>query len=124
MPPTPLTAAVLPAFVPPDGPPSVLAMLRHGLSDPAAIIPAAIYHQFSVKLPGRWSPLVVAEPETVRRILLDQGEAFGRTRSCGGCCAVPGDAASPPPKAPTGRPNAAPPRLPFGPTPWKPRPPS
>jgi cytochrome P450 len=55
-------------------------MLRHAIADPAQVIPASIYDEWSYALPGPRSPLVVAEPEAVRAILLDQGDTFGRNR--------------------------------------------
>ncbi|MDH7973432.1 cytochrome P450 [Sphingomonas sp. AR_OL41] len=69
-----------PFFVSPDRPPSAWAMLRHAISDPAAVIPASIYEHWAIKLPGPVSPVVITHPDDVRRVLLDKGELFGRNR--------------------------------------------
>ncbi len=69
-----------PFFVSPHRPPSAWAMLRHAISDPAAVIPASIYERWAIKLPGPVSPVVITHPDDVRRVLLDKGELFGRNR--------------------------------------------
>ncbi len=60
--------------------PSFLKSLKSILSDPAAVIPAAIFEEWAVKLPGPGFPLVVAHPEDVRNVLVDKDGAFGRDR--------------------------------------------
>ncbi len=55
-------------------------MLRHAVSDPASVIPQAIYHEWVVNLPLPGTPVVFAHPEDVRAILLDKDEVFGRNR--------------------------------------------
>lgn len=76
----PESPSSVPAFASPATAPSVFAMLRHAIADPARAIPASIYDAWSYALPGPRSPLLIAEPEAVRAILLDQGETFGRNR--------------------------------------------
>lgn len=60
--------------------PSIRAMLRQGVGDPAAVIPAAILDQPAVQLPGPGAPLVIAAPDLVRQVLNDRGENFSRDR--------------------------------------------
>lgn len=60
--------------------PSFLASLKSIVSDPAAVIPAAIYHEWAVKLTGPRFPLVIAHPEDVRAVLVDKDGAFARDR--------------------------------------------
>lgn len=60
--------------------PSALTMLRRSISDPASVIPACIYDDWALKLPGPLSPVVVAHPDDVRNILIDKGDTFGRNR--------------------------------------------
>jgi cytochrome P450 len=60
--------------------PSIWAMLRQGVDDPAAVFPAAILDQPAVQLPGPGAPLVVAAPDLVRQVLNDRGENFTRDR--------------------------------------------
>lgn len=69
-----------PRYRSPTRPPSFAAALRHMLSDPGAVIPDTIYHDWAVKLPGPGFPLVLAHPASVRDVLLDKGETFGRER--------------------------------------------
>ncbi len=69
-----------PAYASPAKPPSLLSLLRHAMSDPASVIPAAIYHEWALKLPAPGAPVVVAHPDDVRRVLLDKGDVFGRNR--------------------------------------------
>jgi cytochrome P450 len=69
-----------PFYTSPVKMPSMLAMLRYAPSDPAAVIPVAIYDEWSLKLPGPKSPVVIAHPDDVRRVLLDKGDQFGRNR--------------------------------------------
>jgi hypothetical protein len=59
--------------------PSLGALLRRGLSDPASTIPSSVYHVRALKL-SRAGPIVVSHPEAVRAVLLDKGETFGRNR--------------------------------------------
>jgi cytochrome P450 len=74
-------AQVTPPFYrSPARPVPFLAALPRVLSDPASIIPATIYDEWAVKLPGPLFPLVVAHPERVREVLLDDGTRFGRNR--------------------------------------------
>jgi cytochrome P450 len=63
---------------PPD-PPSLAALLRRGISDPASTIPASVYELRALRL-SRAGPLVVAHPDSVRAVLLDKGDTFGRNR--------------------------------------------
>jgi len=60
--------------------PSIWAMLREGVDDPAAVFPAAILDQPAIQLPGPGAPLVVAAPDLVRQVLNDRGENFTRDR--------------------------------------------
>ncbi len=60
--------------------PSLADMLRHGVSDPAAVIPAAILEQPCVQLPGPGAPLVVADPELAREVLNDRHGHYARDR--------------------------------------------
>ncbi len=55
-------------------------MLRHGYSDPAAVIPDTIYTKWAVSLAGPMPPLAISHPDDVRRVLQDKGEYFGRNR--------------------------------------------
>ncbi|MEG3174918.1 cytochrome P450 [Sphingomonas sp. RB3P16] len=57
-----------------------MAMLRYAISDPARVIPASIFDDWSYALPGPRLPIVIAEPDAVRHVLLDTGETFGRNR--------------------------------------------
>ena len=75
-----VAAHVPPRYASPGRPPSMLAMLRRAMSDPASVIPAAIFDDWALKLPGPTSPVVIAHPDDVRRVLLDKGEEFGRNR--------------------------------------------
>ena len=59
----------------PDAP-SLWAMLRTGVSDPASVFPAAILEQPAVQLPGPGAPLLVADPELVREVLNDREGRF------------------------------------------------
>lgn len=59
---------------------SFLASLKSIMSDPAAVIPAAIYQDWAVRLAGPRFPLVVAHPEDVRSVLVDKDGAFARDR--------------------------------------------
>lgn len=61
-------------------PPSLLDMLRTGVSDVASVIPEAILHEPAVQLPGPGAPLVVSDPELVRLVLADKAELFERDR--------------------------------------------
>ena len=59
--------------------PSLAALLRRGIADPASTIPASVYEVRALKL-SRAGPIVVTQPEAVRSVLLDKGETFGRNR--------------------------------------------
>jgi cytochrome P450 len=50
-----------------------------GIADPAATIPASVYHARAIKL-SRAGPIVVTSPEAVRTVLRDKGDTFGRNR--------------------------------------------
>jgi cytochrome P450 len=63
---------------PPDSP-SLGALLKRGISDPASTIPSSVYHVRALKL-SRAGPIVVSHPDAVRAVLLDKGETFGRNR--------------------------------------------
>jgi cytochrome P450 len=56
--------------------PSLWAMLRTGVSDPASVFPAAILDQPAVQLPGLGAPLLVADPVLVREVLNDREGRF------------------------------------------------
>lgn len=71
---------VPPFYCSPPGPVSLWTMLRRSVSDPPSTIPATVYDQWVLKLPGPLSPVVVSHPDEVRRILIDKGETFGRNR--------------------------------------------
>lgn len=60
--------------------PSIWAMLRLGVGDPAAVIPAAILDQPAVQLPGPGAPLIVAAPDLAREVLGGRSEGFTRDR--------------------------------------------
>lgn len=67
-----------PFYRSPSTAPSMIASLRWIVSDPAAVIPATIYHQWAVKLAGPRFPLVVAHPDDVRAVLVDKDGSFAR----------------------------------------------
>ncbi len=69
-----------PFFMSPPTMPSALTMLRRAISDPASVIPACIYDDWALKLPGPRSPVIIAHPDDVRNILIDKGDTFGRNR--------------------------------------------
>lgn len=69
-----------PSYRSPSLAPSFLASLKSIVSDPAAVIPAAISHEWAVKLTGPRFPLVIAHPEDVRAVLVDKDGAFERDR--------------------------------------------
>ena len=58
----------------------MLAMMTRAITDPASVIPASIYDEWALKLPGPFSPIVISHPEDIRRVLLDKDENFGRNR--------------------------------------------
>lgn len=60
--------------------PSIWSMLREGVGNPAAVIPAAILDQPAVQLPGPGAPLVIAAPDLVREVLGGRNESFTRDR--------------------------------------------
>lgn len=68
-----------PFYQSPSGNPSFLKLLRRGISDPAATIPARVYKDRALLLSPA-GPLVVTHPDAVRTVLLDKGEVFGRNR--------------------------------------------
>lgn len=72
--------ALPPRYALPGKAPSLLSMMRHAMSDPAAVIPAAILHDWALKLPTPAGPVVIAHPDDVRAVMLDKGERFGRNR--------------------------------------------
>jgi cytochrome P450 len=59
--------------------PSFLGLVRRGISDAASTIPASVYETRALKL-SAVGPLVVTDPESVRAVLLDKGDTFGRNR--------------------------------------------
>jgi cytochrome P450 len=69
-----------PFFRSPSTAPSFLASLRSIVSDPAAVIPAPIYHDWAVKLAGPRFPLVITHPDDVRAVLVDKDGTFARDR--------------------------------------------
>lgn len=71
---------LLPAYSFRQGPPSLWAMFRDGISDVGSVIPDAILDQPAVQLPGPGAPLVVAAPELVRTVLNDRADHFTRDR--------------------------------------------
>ncbi len=56
--------------------PSLWAMLRTGVSDPASVFPASILEQPAVQLPGPGAPLLVADPDLIREVLNDRAGRF------------------------------------------------
>lgn len=69
-----------PFYRSPPAAPSFLASLKSIVSDPAAVIPATIYHEWAVKLAGPRFPLVIAHPDDVRAVLVDKDDVFARDR--------------------------------------------
>ena len=59
--------------------PSIAALLRRGVADPASTIPESVYDTRALKL-SPVGPIVVTRPEAVRTVLLDKSETFGRNR--------------------------------------------
>jgi cytochrome P450 len=68
-----------PFYQSPAHSPSLLELFSRGISDPASTIPASVYHERALKL-SRAGPLVVSHPDSVRTVLLDKGDTFGRNR--------------------------------------------
>lgn len=60
--------------------PSLWSMLREGVADAAAMVPAAIQTQPAIKLTGPGAPLVISDPDLVRQVLNDRADAFTRDR--------------------------------------------
>ena len=73
-------AAPLPRYHFRPAPPSLWEMARHGVSDTASVIPAAILSKPAIQLPGPGAPLVVADPGLVREVLNDRDGLFVRDR--------------------------------------------
>jgi cytochrome P450 len=69
-----------PFYNSPQNQASPWAMLTRAITDPASVIPAVIYQDWSVKLPMLMAPIVFAHPDDVRTVLLDKGDRFGRNR--------------------------------------------
>jgi cytochrome P450 len=69
-----------PFYKSPPSAPSFVKSLKSIMSDPAAVIPAAIFREWTLKLAGPRFPIVVAHPEDVRVVLVDKHGAFGRDR--------------------------------------------
>ncbi len=59
---------------------AMLTMLRQAMTDPASVIPATVYDDWALKLPGPSSPVIITHPDDVRHVLLDKGDVFGRNR--------------------------------------------
>ena len=74
----------LPRYIFRPDDPGLLEMARAGLSDVASVIPARILAEPAVQLPsprvGPRSPLVVADPDLARLVLVDKAGQFGRDR--------------------------------------------
>lgn len=72
----------LPRFDFRPDPPSLLTMMRSGVADFPGVIPAAILEQPAVQLAGArfGAPLVVADPDLIREVLVDRDERFTRDR--------------------------------------------
>ena len=69
-----------PFFRLPEAPIPLTTYLRGVVSDPASVIPDHIYDDWVVPPRISGGPLVITRPETVREILLDKGERFGRNK--------------------------------------------
>jgi cytochrome P450 len=68
-----------PFYSSPSDLPSIGALLKRGISDPASTIPSSVYQVRVLQL-SRAGPLVVSHPDAVRAVLLDKGETFGGNR--------------------------------------------
>ena len=62
----------------PSAPVPLKKYFRAMVSDPASVIPDSVYDDWVVGSRVPRAPLVITRPETVRKILLDKGETFGR----------------------------------------------
>lgn len=69
-----------PFFRLPEAPIPLTTYLRGVVSDPASVIPNNIYDEWVMPPRVSGGPLVITRPETVREILLDKGEQFGRNK--------------------------------------------
>ena len=74
------TDAPLPRYQFSEALPSLWAMARRGVSDPASVIPASILDELAVQLPGRGAPLVIADPALAREVLVNREAQFARDR--------------------------------------------
>lgn len=74
----------LPKFAFRDDGPTLFEMAARGVRDLASVIPAAVLRERSVQLPsppfGPRSPLVIADPDLARLVLVDKAGGFGRDR--------------------------------------------
>lgn len=66
-----------PFYRSPRQPPSGLALLRGSLADPASVIPASIYEEWALKLPGPGMPVVLSSRGRAAGPAR-QGDTFGR----------------------------------------------
>ena len=73
-------AAALPRYQLRPDPPSLWEMMRHGMSDSASTLPAAILTEPAFQLTGQamGTPLVVTDPELAREVLNDREDRFTR----------------------------------------------
>jgi cytochrome P450 len=67
-----------PFYQSPEQRPSLWKMARSAFADPASVIPARIYRDWSATLPGPIKTIAFSHPDDVRRVLIDKGETFGR----------------------------------------------
>lgn len=74
------TDAPLPRYQFSETLPSLWAMARRGVSDPASVIPASILDELAVQLPGPGAPLVIADPALAREVLVNREAQFTRDR--------------------------------------------
>lgn len=70
----------LPRFEMPAAMPSVWQLLRHGISDPASLVPAILLDEPVVRFPGPGAPLIIAEPTLARLVLNDRTGDFAREK--------------------------------------------
>lgn len=70
----------LPAYRFRDELPSLWTMLREGVGDAAAMVPASILAASAIKLTGPGAPLVVSDPDLIRQVLTAPDDTFTRDR--------------------------------------------
>ena len=69
----------LPIYRRPESPPSLRDMIAMTKGDPGVAMPASLYREWSHKLPTRWGPLIISQPEAIEQVLFDQ-KRFDRSR--------------------------------------------